>query len=403
MANRSLHPATRAAHATRSAWQSTSTPLISPLYQTSVYAFDTMDDVEASYTGEKPSYLYYRNGSPNTLGFERAVAQLEDAEAAITTSSGMAMITAAILTVAGAGDHLIADRHAYGGTYALLMSELPCLGIETTLVDSADPAAVTAAFRPQTKAVLLESLSNPTLRVADLPGLIALARDRDVPVFVDNTFASPALLQPLTLGATLSWHSMAKYLSGQSQAGGGVAAGPAKLIEKIRQKVIVLGSCLGSFDAWLATLGLTTLPLRMAAHSRNALAVAHYLEGHPDVVHVDYPGLPSHPQHTLARELFHAGYGGMITFTLRGGRPAVGKLVAGLELIVYAPSLADVTTTLSYPAGTSHRNLPPEVRTALGIHDGTIRLSVGIEDQDDILADLANGLSSAHQLIRNLP
>jgi cystathionine gamma-synthase len=384
---------TRAAHAGRSAPPRTvSRPLTPPIYQSTVYAFDRLEDLEALYAGA-PGHIYYRQGTPTHAALEAAVAALEGAEAAVAAASGMAIATAGVLALAGAGDRIVADRHAYGGTYTLLAEELPRLGINVTLVDATDLPEVERALEPGARALLIEALSNPTLRVADVPALCALGRARDVPVLVDATFASPALLRPVEHGATLAWHSVAKYLGGHSAAMGGVAAGERGLVEAIRAKIIRLGACQGVMDAWLTLLGLPTLPLRMAAHTRTARAIAAYLAAHPAVARVYYPGLPDHPQHELAGRLYPAGCGGMLSFDLHGGEAAARHVLARLQLIAFAPSLADVTTTVSYPFATSHAGLPDDVLRVLGVGTGLIRLSAGIEEPADVIADLEQALA----------
>jgi cystathionine gamma-synthase len=386
---------TRAAHAGRGAPpQSVSRPLVPPIYQSSVYAFDRLEDLEALYAGA-PGHIYYRQGTPTHAALEAAVAALEGAEAAVAAASGMAIATAAVLALASAGDRIVADRHAYGGTYTLLADELPRLGIDVTLVDATDLPEVERALEPGARALLIEALSNPTLRVADVPALCALGRARGVPVLVDATFASPALLRPVEHGATLAWHSVAKYLGGHSAAMGGVAAGERGLVEAIRAKIIRLGACQGVMDAWLTLLGLPTLPLRMAAHTRTARAIAAYLAAHPAVARVYYPGLPDHPGHELAGRLYPDGCGGMLSFDLRGGEAAAHHVLANLRLIAFAPSLADVTTTVSYPFATSHVGLPDDVLRVLGVGRGLIRLSAGIEEPSDVIADLERALGHA--------
>lgn len=383
---------TRAAHAGRGAPpRSISRPLTPPIYQSTVYAFDRLEDMDAVNEGAA-GHSYYRYGTPTHAALEEAIATLEGAPAAVCGASGLAIITAAVLALAGAGDRVVADRHAYGGTYVLLTDELPRLGLDITLVDATDHDEVARALQPSVKALLIEALSNPTLRVTDVPALCALGRSRGVPVLVDATFASPALLRPVEHGASLAWHSVAKYLGGHSAAMGGIASGERALVEAIRAKIVHLGGCQGVMDAWLTLLGLPTLPLRMPAHTRTALAVAHYLAEHPAVAAVQYPGLPAHPQHALAQRLYPDGCGGMLSFDLRGGEAAARRFVSNLRLIPFAPSLADVTTTVSYPYTTSHQGLPNEVLRTLGVGPGLIRLSAGIEDPADVIADLAQAL-----------
>jgi cystathionine gamma-synthase len=288
----------------------------------------------------------------------------------------------------------VADQNAYGGTFALLTADLPRLGLEVSFVDAADLQAVQAAFKPNSKWLHLESLSNPTLRVADLPNLIALGKQHGVRVCVDNTFASPALLNPLEHGADVVVHSLAKYIGGHGAVMGGAAIGNQDIIGTARGALLRLGGTIAAFDAWLALLGAKTLGLRMQQHSHNALRVAQFLEAHSQVARVDYPGLERHPQHALAKNLLLHGYGGMLSFELVGGKPAAETFVKNIaHAIPLAPSLADVSSTLSYPAATSHRALSPEARAQIGVTDGLLRFSVGIEALEDILTDIAQAFT----------
>lgn len=367
-------------------------PLTPPIYQTSVFVFDDLDRVDAVWEGREPGFIYGRFGTPNHAELEETVARLEGAEAAVTAASGMGALTSLFLATLAPGDHLVAGRDLYGATAALLREELARAGVEVSLVDAADPDAVEAALTGRTRAIFAETVSNPLLRLADLPALAALAWGRGLQLLVDNTFASPALLRPLGLGATAVVHSATKYLAGHGDTTAGVVAGPRSLMERVRKVVIRMGLNLGPFDAWLTQRGLRTLALRMERQSANALALARFLEGRPEVARVFYLGLESHPQRALARRLFPDGAGGMVAFELRGGAEAVGVLMKGLRLIEFAPSFGDVATTWSYPARTSHRSLGPEERKALGIGDGLVRLSVGIEAVEDLTADLGGAL-----------
>jgi len=372
-------------------------PLADPIYQTTVWSFDDVAAVDDWYEGRSSdTFLYYRNGNPNTVALERAVAELEGAQAGVAAASGMAAIAGALLAVAQAGDHVVADRNVYGGAVVLLRTELARLGIETTLVEATDLAAVEAALRPNTRVLHVESLSNPLLRCPDLPALAAIARRARAVFSVDNTFASPALLRPVELGADVVTHSLAKYLGGHSTAVGGVAVGAPELIAKARDRLTRVGGTIGAMDAWLSVQGIKTLGLRMRAHAVNGLAVARALEQRADITRVYYPGLSSHPDDTVARQLFRQGFGGMLSFDVGSSAAARAFLGAiGRAGIPFSPSLADVRTTVSYPARTSHRALSPAERQAIGVTDGLIRLSVGIEEPSDILADLDRALSAA--------
>jgi cystathionine beta-lyase/cystathionine gamma-synthase len=389
---RSLHFGTRAARAAQAQDPGTVRPLIQPLYQNTVFAFDSVDQVDDIYSGRSPGHVYYRMGTPNTSALERSVADIEGGEAAVAAASGMGIITSMILALAATGDHIVADRHAYGGTHTLLAQELPRLGIDVTLVDVSRPEVIATAFRPRTRALLVETLTNPTLRVCDVAALCALGREHGIPVIVDSTFTTPYLVRPLELGADVVWHSLAKYLGGHSAGMGGIAAGRADLIEATRVKIIHLGASLGAFDAWMVGQGIPTLALRMAAHCANGIAVAQFLAEHPAVRRVNYPGLRSHRDHHTATMLFGGRYGGMISFSLTGGRPAAEEFLRSLELIAFAPSLADVTTTVSYPVATSHRGLAQSTLDELEIDEGLLRLSVGIEEVPDVIADLSRAL-----------
>jgi len=391
--------ATRAAHAARARDPGEARPLVQPLYQSTVYAFDSVEQVDQVYDKKAPGHIYYRMGTPNTTALERSIADLEGGEDAVAAASGMGVISAALLALVRTGDHIVADRHAYGGTHTLLTQDLPRLGIEATLVDVADHASLVRSIRPTTRAILVETLSNPTLRVADVPRICLVGRSHGIPVVVDNTFTTPVLIRPLELGASLVWHSLAKYLGGHSAAMGGIAVGNTKLVAATRAKVAHFGASLGPFDAWMVGQGLPTLPLRLAAHSSNAMAIATYLSEQEAVARVLYPGLTHHPDHALAARIFDRKFGGMVSFSLRGGRRAAAAFLRALELIDFAPSLADVATTISYPIATSHRGLPDETLANLDIDPGLLRLSVGIEDPVDVIAELRSALAAAEAAI----
>jgi cystathionine gamma-synthase len=389
-----VKPRTIAARAGLHATLGLGRPITPAIHQATVYAFSSLEELERVYQDE-PGFFYYRNGHPNAAILEETLAALEGGERCAVMSSGMAAISSALLALLRSGDHVVADRNVYGGTFALLTDDLPKLGIETTFVDAQHPDALEAAIRPNTRLLHLESLSNPTLRVADLPRLVTHGKSRGLTVSVDNTFASPALLRPLTMGADLVFHSLAKYIGGHGAVMGGAVIGNAALVTAARGKAVHLGGTMSAFDAWLGLLGVKTLALRMQAHSHNALEVARFLEAQEGVSRVDYPGLPAHPQHALAANLLPHGHSGMLSFELRGGLTAAQAFVRHIApRIPLAPSLADVSSTLSHPASTSHRALTPEARDTIGVTDGLLRLSVGIEDPQDIIADLEWGLGS---------
>lgn len=371
---------------------SASRPLTPPLYQTNVFVFDSMDQVEAVWEGREPGFVYGRYGTPNHAMLEGMVAALEGGEAAVACASGMGATTALILGLFRRGDHLVAARDLYGSTTALFDDEVGRLGIEVSFVDAADPERVVAALTPKTRAVFVEALSNPLLRLVDIEALAARLSGRGVELIVDSSLASPAVLKPVGLGAGVVLHSATKFISGHGDVTAGVMVGARAVVERVRAATIRVGTNLSPFDAWLATRGLRTLHVRLERQCANALALARFLEGCPEVARVYYPGLPSHPQHGLAARLFKNGAGAMLSFDLGGGAPAVERLMKGLRLIEFAPSFGDVATTWSYPARTSHRRISDAAKAEIGIGPGLVRLSVGIEAVEDLMEDLDQAL-----------
>jgi cystathionine beta-lyase/cystathionine gamma-synthase len=370
-------------------------PLTPPIYQTNVYAFETMEDVEAVWEGKTPGFVYGRYGSPNTVMLEAMVAALEGGEAAVASASGMGALTTLFLALLAPGDHLVASRDLYGTTTALFNEDLRRSGVETTFVDATEPAHVLAALTPRTRAVYVESLSNPLLKLADIEALSGQLRSQGVELIVDSSFTSPAVLRPLSLGAHVVHHSVTKFISGHGDVTGGVVVGRREAMERVRATMIRIGTNLGPFDAWLAVRGLRTLSVRLERQSANALALARFLEGRREVARVHYPGLSSHTQHRLAQRLFKNGAGAICSFDLKGGAPAVERFMGGLRLVEFAPSFGDVATTWTYPARTSHRRISEPERAALGIGPGLVRLSVGIEAVEDLMEDLAGALECA--------
>ena len=390
-----MNPQTLAARAGIESKLGVAKPLNLAIHQSTVYSYDNLEQLETVLAGQETGFFYYRNGHPNAAALEQVLAQLEVGEACAVAASGMAAISGAFLAILKAGDHVLADQNAYGGTFALLTEDLPRLGIGATFVDMQDLAAVENALRANTKILHIESLSNPTMRVTDIPALVASAQTRGIKVCVDSTFSTPALIRPLELGADLVFHSLAKYLDGHSSVMGGAVIGSKELIDATRVRLIHLGGTMAAFDAWNALNGIKTLSLRMNAHSRNSLEVARFLNRHEKVARVDFPGLEHHPQFELATRLYPNGLGGMLSFELHGGYAAASKFVKTISpRIPLATSLADVSSTLSYPYGTSHRALTPEARARINVTDGLLRLSVGIEAIEDILADLEFGLNA---------
>jgi cystathionine beta-lyase/cystathionine gamma-synthase len=371
---------------------SRSRPLTPPIYQTNVYVFDDMDAVEAVWEGKEPGFVYGRYGTGNHQMLEELVATLEGAEAGVACASGMGATTALVVGLLGAGDHLVAARDLYGTTAAFLQSDARRMGLETTFVDATDPERVLAAVGGTTRAVLVEAISNPLLRLVDLPALGGALRERGVDLVVDASMASPAVLRPIDHGATIVMHSLTKFISGHGDVTGGMVLGSRAAMERIRAAMIRTGTNLGPFDAWLAARGARTLAIRMERQSANALRLAAALEGHPAVARVYYPGLDSHPQRALARRMMPGPAGAMLSLDLAGGAAAVERFMGRTRLVEFAPSFGDVATTWTYPARTSHRRVSDEDKATVGIGPGLVRLSVGLEDADDLVADMERAL-----------
>ncbi|TGE17581.1 trans-sulfuration enzyme family protein [Hymenobacter elongatus] len=369
-------------------------PKITPIYQTSVFKFDDLNELE-QYFGEPGSrYLYSRNGNPNSDELAAAVNKLEGGAGAVATGSGMAAIFAAILAYCQAGDHVLCAADIYGGSSALLNAELSRMGIAVSYVPFEQLYDLAALVRPTTRLLLAETISNPLLRVADLRRLAEECHLQGLKLVVDNTFATPVLTRPLELGADITLHSVTKYIAGHSDvtAGAVVAAAP-EVAARLRQIGVFYGLTLSPMESWLAVRGLKTLRIRMREHSHNALAVAGFLARHPRVRQVNYPGLADHPQHALAAAQGQGQFGGMMSFLLADETTVVNDFMQRSQRFPFAPSLAGVDSSLSYPLGTSHRSLTPEQQQALGITVGLVRLSVGIEPLDELLADLEQALA----------
>jgi len=368
-----------------------SRPVATPLYQSSTFrAADAATIAQYARQIQPPTY-YTRWGNPTVEVWEKVMADLEGGEKCLAFASGMAAISTVLLGLLEPGDHVVAGSSLYAGTASLLSSELPAAGVSVDFVDATDSEAFARAARHKTRMFYLESPTNPTLALCDLAAVCHLGIEMGIVTVVDNTFATPYNQRPLALGADVVIHSATKYLSGHSDVIGGCAVTDAETAERLWHKRTLLGGTLDPFAAWLLLRGLKTLALRMEAHNRNALAVAEALESHPAVARVMYPGLPSHPQHALAvRQM--TGFGGMVSFELAGGRAAGVKLVESTRLAVLAVSLGSVETLIEHPASMSHAPLSDEQLRQSGIPPGLIRLSVGIEDPDDLIADLLQAL-----------
>jgi cystathionine beta-lyase/cystathionine gamma-synthase len=369
--------------------------LSAPIYQSSVFEIDSLETIDDLYEGRAEGFLYSREANPNVAILERVIAQLEDADDSVAFASGMAAIGITLLSMVEAGDRILAGSELYGGTNLMLRQHMSKLGVETQFVDTNDLNAVEQALDSQPRLILVESIANPLLRLADIKSIGQMAHQRGVQVVVDNTLASPLLLRPLELGADVTLHSATKNLGGHSDVTGGVAAARADLTMAMRQSNRVWGSVLDPFAAWLIVRGIRTLPLRMERACENAVAVARFLSDHPKISAVHYPGLPDHPQHELAVDTLGGRFGWMVTFELAGGGSSASSFVKSLEMIKLAASLGESQTTISHPAKTSHRSLTEDEQAALGISDGLIRLSCGIESASDILADLESALAKS--------
>ena len=387
---------TRAVHAGERAPHPDFTPVATPIHPTVGFVYDSMDDLDAIFGNQRDGYVYPRYGSPTVTAFEIAVADLEGGEAAHAFSSGMAAIHVALLAAgARAGSSVVASPDLYGATYTILNRLFAEMGVSVRFADTGDLAtveAVLAETRPV--ALIVETISNPLVKVADLPVLAELAHRHGAQFLVDNTFASPYLCNPLRHGADYVLHSATKYIAGHGDTMAGIAVTSPENRRRMVELNKLVGSTLGPFEAWLALRGLKTLPLRMRQQCANAHRIAQWLAQHPSIARVNYPGLPSSAQHQAATWLFGGrGYGGMLSFEICGAdRTTVFRFMERLRLCLPATTLGDVYSLVLHPATSSHRSLSPEERERLGIREGLVRLSAGIEDADDIIADLTQAL-----------
>jgi cystathionine gamma-synthase/methionine-gamma-lyase len=393
---------TQAVHAGERAPRPDFTPVSTPVHFSVGYLYDDMADLDGVFGGERAGFVYPRYGSPTVSAFEQAVAVLEGGEDAVAFASGMAAVHAALMGAGvRTGSAVVAAADLYGASYALLERTFVELGVRVRFVDITDLDSVGRAVADdQPAAILCEIISNPLMKVADLPVLSEMARSVGAALIVDATFASPYLCRPLAHGADYAVHSATKYLAGHGDVMAGVVACSAERGHDLRERQKLLGANLGPQQAWLALRGIKTLPLRMRQHCQNAQVVAEWLDGQPAVARVHYPGLPGHPQHEVAARLFEGrGFGGMMSFDLRdAGQAEVFRFMEALELVLPATTLGDVYSLTLYPAHSSHRQVAPGVRQAIGIGDGLVRLSVGIEAVEDIITDLEqamHGLDSA--------
>lgn len=377
---------------------SISKPLVSPLQPSVVYTATTPDALDAQYEGQTKGYTYSREGHPNAEVLCRQIDALEGAPVpGIVTGSGMAAVTAALLGGLKTGDHVVAGNQLYGRSLRLLTETLPALGITATLADPTDAVAFEAAFRPETRMVLVEVVSNPTLRVADMEAILAAAKARNVPVAVDNTFTTPLGYKPFDAGADIVIHSVTKLLSGHSDVMAGyVAARDPELAQRIETLAVTMGLTASPFDCWMAERGLLSFDLRYQRAVTNAKALADHLADLPGVERVLYPTRPDHPDHNRAQALLQGQGGNMVSFIIKGGRDQTNALAGAVPELAFAPTLGDVSTTLSHPASSSHRALSAADRTALGMPEGFFRVSVGIEPEDAVLEMFTRSVAAAN-------
>lgn len=364
------------------------------LHLTSSFVFDSAAQAAAVFTGQEPGNIYSRFTNPTVHAFERRLAAMEGADSCVATASGMAAIMSMLLALLKAGDHLVASRTLFGSTINLLNNVFSRFGVSTTYVDPADIGAWSAAIQPNTKLLFVETPNNPLTDIADIRALADVAHAAGALLAVDNCFLTPVLQKPLQLGADLVIHSATKYLDGQGRCVGGAVLGDAERVGKdVFGFMRTAGPCMSPFNAWVFLKGLETLGLRMRAHCEAALKLAQWLRQQPAIARVYYPGLPDHPQHELAKRQ-QQGFGGIVAFEVKGGREAAWKMIDAVKMISITANLGDTRTTITHPASTTHGRISAEARQAAGIGESLIRVAVGLEDIEDIIADLARGLDA---------
>jgi len=366
------------------------------IFLTQGFVYDTAEDAEARFIEAGPDeYIYARYGNPTVRMFEDRIAALEGTEDAFATASGMAAVNGALAGLLKAGDHVVSARALFGSCLYILEDVLTRYGVEVTFVDGADIAQWQAAIRPATKAVFFESLSNPTLEVIDIKAVSDLAHVVGATVIVDNVFATPIFSRAVELGADVVIYSATKHIDGQGRCLGGVICGTKDFVRKVAEPYLKhTGGALSPFNAWIMLKGMETLDLRVRAQATTALAISQAVEGHAKLANTIFPHLPSHPQYALAKTQMEAG-GTVLSLDLKGGKAAAFRFLNALEIVTISNNLGDAKSIATHPATTTHQRLTPEQRTSLGISDGLIRLSVGLEDTSDLIADIMAGLSAA--------
>lgn len=363
-----------------------------PIFMTSSYVFGSAAEAAARFSGEIPGNIYSRFTNPTVRTFQSRLAALEGGESCVATASGMSAILSTCLALLQQGDHIVSSRSIFGSTVVLFNKYLVRTGITTDYVALTDLAAWEAAIRPNTRMLFLETPSNPLIEVADIAALAELAHRHNCLLVVDNCFCTPILQQPLALGADIVIHSATKYIDGQGRAVGGAVVGDNKLVgEEVFGFLRTAGPTMSAFNAWLFLTGLETLSIRMQHHSANALDLAWYLQQHPKITRVHYPGLPQHPQHQLARAQ-QSAFGGVLSFEVKGGKEAAWKIIDSTSLLSITANLGDTKSTITHPATTTHGRLSEDDKQKAGISDGLLRIAVGLEAVKDIKADLQRGL-----------
>lgn len=362
------------------------------IFPTSSYVFRTAADAAARFAGDVPGNVYSRYTNPTVRAFEERIAALEGAEQAVATSSGMAAILSMVMSLCSAGDHVLVSRSVFGSTISLFEKYLKRFGVQVDYVPLAELDGWAAAFKTNTKLLFVESPSNPLAELVDIAALAELAHAKGALLAVDNCFCTPALQQPLKLGADVVIHSATKYIDGQGRSMGGVVAGRSELMKEVVGFLRTAGPTLSPFNAWIFLKGLETLRIRMQAHCQSALQLAHWLEQQPGIEKVHYAGLASHPQHELAKRQ-QSAFGAVVSFEVKGGKEAAWRFIDATRVISITTNLGDTKTTIAHPATTSHGRLSPAERANAGISDSLIRVAVGLEDVADLQADLARGLA----------
>jgi methionine-gamma-lyase len=369
--------------------------VITPIYQTSTFAFDTAEEGARCFAGESDGFIYTRIGNPTIADLEQTVAMLENGFGGIGTSSGMGAVNVVYMALLGAGAHIVSHNAVYGPARGIIEGTWSKFGVESTYIDTTDLEEVKKAIRPNTRLIYLETPANPTIGISDIPAICDLAHRHNIPVCVDNTFCSPYLQQPLDIGADIVLHSMTKFINGHADiVGGMIVAKKEDVYKKLRTTMVTLGCNMDPHQAFLTRRGLKTMAIRIDRAQENAIKVAAFLESHPKVSWIMYPGLKSHPQYKLGKKLMK-GPGAMISFGLKGGLEAGRTMMNSVQLCVLAVSLGGIETLIQHPASMTHSKLSKEAKLQGGITDDLVRLSVGIEEAEDIIADLGQALDKS--------